>query len=67
MLEIVSKAADEVGGVVALARRLNLKNHNTFYSWRRVLAEWVLDIEEITGVSRHEIRPDVFGEREAAE
>lgn len=67
MIEIVEKAAEEVGGVVALARRLRMKNHNTFYSWQRVPAQWVLEIEQITGVSRHEIRPDVFGSKEAAE
>lgn len=34
---------------------------------RRVPAERVLEIESMTGVSRHELRPDVFGPLEAAE
>ncbi|HGM5043047.1 helix-turn-helix domain-containing protein [Stenotrophomonas pavanii] len=29
--------------------------------WKRVPAEYVLTIEEATGVSRHDLRPDVFG------
>lgn len=29
--------------------------------WRRVPAEHVLKVEELTGVSRHDMRPDVFG------
>ncbi|WP_093820201.1 transcriptional regulator [Stenotrophomonas indicatrix] len=29
--------------------------------WKRVPAEYVLAIEEATGVSRHDLRPDVFG------
>jgi len=67
MIEIVEKAAAEVGGVVALARMLGIK-HTSLHSWSRVPAERVLAFEEITGVSRHEIRPDVFGEKpEAAE
>lgn len=28
---------------------------------RRLPAERVLDIERITGISRHELRPDIFG------
>jgi DNA-binding transcriptional regulator YdaS (Cro superfamily) len=29
--------------------------------WRRVPANHVLRVEELTGVSRHEMRPDIFG------
>ena len=65
MIEIVTKAAGEVGGVVALARRLKIK-HTALYSWNRVPADKVLEIESITGVSRHEIRPDVFTDGERA-
>jgi DNA-binding transcriptional regulator YdaS (Cro superfamily) len=37
--------------------------------WTAVPAERVLEIERLTGVSRHELRPDVFGPapQEAAE
>ena len=67
MIEVVNVAAGKVGGVVALARELGIK-HTALYSWNRVPAERVLDIERITGISRHELRPDIFGtpERGAA-
>ncbi|MGE9266406.1 transcriptional regulator [Escherichia coli] len=64
MIEIVAKAAEKSGGVVSLARELGIK-HTSLYSWKRVPAERVLDIERVSGVSRHELRPDLFGERMA--
>lgn len=29
--------------------------------WERVPAERVLDVERITGISRHVLRPDIYG------
>lgn len=29
--------------------------------WNRAPAERVLDIERLTGISRHDLRPDIFG------
>lgn len=60
MIEIVTKAAEKAGGVVALSRELGIK-HTALYSWKRVPAERVVDIERVTGISRHELRPDIFG------
>ena len=60
MIDIVTQAAEKVGGVVALSRELGIK-HTAMYSWNRVPAERVLDIERITGISRHDLRPDIFG------
>lgn len=60
MIDIVNMAAAKAGGVVALARGLGIK-HTALYSWKKVPAERVLDVERLTGVSRHELRPDVFG------
>ncbi|MXN46086.1 hypothetical protein GR138_12885 [Shinella kummerowiae] len=65
MIEIVERAAEKAGGVVTLARELGIK-HTALYSWNRVPAERVLDIERLTGISRHELRPDVFGQPETA-
>lgn len=65
MITIVEQAAEKAGGVVSLARELGIK-HTALYSWNRVPAERVLDIERITGISRHELRPDVFGQPENA-
>lgn len=60
MLEIIEQAAEKVGGLSKLANELGIK-HQAFYSWRRVPAARVLDLERITGVSRHAMRPDVYG------
>lgn len=60
MIEIVQKAADNVGGLVKLSRELGIK-HTAMYSWKRVPAGRVLDIERLSGISRYEIRPDIFG------
>ena len=34
--------------------------HGAISQWRRVPAERVLEVERITGVSRHDIRPDIY-------
>ena len=34
--------------------------HGAVSQWRRVPAERVLEVERITGVSRHDIRPDIY-------
>lgn len=67
MIEIVERAAERVGGVTKLAAALGIK-HPSFHSWQRVPAERVLDIERITGLPRHELRPDLYPapERESA-
>lgn len=60
MEEIVRTAIKQAGGIVALGRALGI-SHNSIYSWRRIPSERVLEVERITGISRHELRPDVFG------
>jgi len=38
------------------------------YKWlraRKIPAERVLRVEELTGISRHDLRPDVFGKKAA--
>lgn len=59
MINIVAKAVKKAGGVTSLARKLGIK-HNAFYVWKRVPAERVLKIERITGISRHDLRPDLY-------
>lgn len=60
----IQKAIDAVGGQGALARLL--KVHPALVSqWRTgrrpVAAHHILAIEAMTHVSRHELRPDIFG------
>lgn len=50
------------GGVVALANALNL-DHSAVSKWKRrnrVPTERVPDIERVTGIPRHELRPDLW-------
>lgn len=44
-----------------LARRLKIARQAPA-QWWRIPAERVLDIERETGVSRHELRPDLYPE-----
>jgi len=57
------------GGATRIARQLEI-SPQAVSQWRRVPAGRVLDIERLTGISRHHLRPDVYGkakESEAAE
>lgn len=58
--QLIREVAAKVGGVVALSRALGL-SRAAVGLWQRVPPEHVLDVERLTGVSRHELRPDVFG------
>lgn len=60
MITIVKQATEMAGGVFALARALGIKNHQTFYGWKRVPPEYVLKIEEVTGIPCSELRPDLY-------
>lgn len=60
----VEKAIETLGGITKAAVALGIHNPSVVANWRlrnRVPAERVLDIERITGISRHELRPDIFG------
>lgn len=59
----LQRAIKTAGGQSALARQVGKRQSNV---WRwlksgRVAAEFALAVERVTGVSRHELRPDVFG------
>lgn len=60
-----AKAKEVAGGPVALAISLTESgapiSSQAISKWDRVPADRVLDVERITGVSRHDLRPDVFG------
>jgi len=51
----VAGSADRLAVVLGITRQ-------AIYQWPRVPAERVLDIERATGVSRHELRPDLYPE-----
>jgi len=57
------KACIAVGGQTALAHALGLRSQGTISGWLsrgRPPAERVLNIERVSGVSRHELRPDLY-------
>ncbi|MGH9644179.1 MAG: transcriptional regulator [Terriglobales bacterium] len=59
----IDKACEKVGGQTALAKKLGLRSQGSVSRWiatglvppRRVLA-----VEAASGVSRHELRPDLY-------
>ena len=59
----IEAAIKAVGTQQALANALGIRSAS-ISEWKargRVLAERVLAIEAATGVSRHDLRPDIFG------
>ena len=60
----LDRAAATFVGYAELARQLGV-SPQAVSAWRargRVPAERVLQIEQLTGVSRHALRPDIYGE-----
>jgi len=62
MSEACQKAKEIAGGPSALARAIGRVTSQAVSQWERVPATRVLDVERATGVSRYELRPDLFGE-----
>lgn len=71
MDEALEKAKRKAGGATALASKLCEANPaqsitpQAITQWQRVPAGRVMDVERITGVSRHDLRPDIFGDHPA--
>lgn len=59
MNTLLAKCAEAAGGIARLADALGMK-HQSFYSWKRIPAERVLELERVTGISRHVLRPDLY-------
>jgi DNA-binding transcriptional regulator YdaS (Cro superfamily) len=62
----LERAVIEAGGQTALARLIGARQQDIWY-WLnrrdgRASAEFVIAIESATGVSRHELRPDIYPE-----
>ena len=58
---LIRRAASNVGGVKALADKLGV-TRAAIYAWSRIPAERVIPVEALTGISRHELRPDLYPE-----
>lgn len=64
MTAAICKAVEKIGGNVAMAKLLGV--HPSFISQlvterRKVPYSYCFAIEKATGVSRHDLRPDVYG------
>jgi DNA-binding transcriptional regulator YdaS (Cro superfamily) len=53
------RAVAAVGGVTRLAEKIGV-TRSAVSQWPRVPVERVLDVERVTGVPRHELRPDIY-------
>jgi DNA-binding transcriptional regulator YdaS (Cro superfamily) len=65
----IEKAIEALGGPTKAATALGLSNPSVILNWRKrgqVPADKVLAVEEASGISRHELRPDVFGTGKAS-
>ena len=52
-------AITQAGGISRLARLLGL-TQPTVSVWKRVPAHHVIDVEALTGISRRQLRPDLY-------
>ncbi|MEL0107886.1 MAG: Cro/CI family transcriptional regulator [Rhodospirillaceae bacterium] len=59
MLAILKSAAQRLGSVNHLAESLGV-TRQALYQWSRIPAERVLEIERLTGIARHDLRPDLY-------
>lgn len=60
MSNIVEQAIEKAGGAAALARELGV-TVQAVCKWTEIPPRRVLEVERLTGISRHKLRPDVFG------
>jgi DNA-binding transcriptional regulator YdaS (Cro superfamily) len=56
----LKKAKTRIGGTTNLARALGGITPQAISQWRRVPAERVLAVERATGISRSDLRPDLY-------
>lgn len=56
----IERAIAFAGGASALSRHLRI-TPQAVLQWRECPPNRVLEVERITGVSRHDLRPDIFG------
>ena len=62
----VNDAKQAVGGGSKLARALGL-TRQAVYQWDSIPSDRVLRVEEVTGVPRHRLRPDLYPENRERE
>jgi len=74
MRKALKKAIKIAGGETALAEKLGMikttrhgkvigATRQGVHQWQVAPPHWVLSIEAATGVSRYELRPDIYGKK----
>lgn len=61
---IVDRIVFDLGGLTKTAAALGLDNPSVVANWRtrgQVPYQRAVEIERLTGISRHVLRPDIFG------
>jgi DNA-binding transcriptional regulator YdaS (Cro superfamily) len=57
--QALKRAIERIGGARAVARIFDVATQNV-YRWRVCPADRVLMLEKLSGVPRHELRPDFY-------
>lgn len=60
MNDITRQAIERAGGLYEVARALGI-TRQAVEQWRVVPPGRCLEIEELSGISRHLLRPDIYG------
>lgn len=58
----LDRAIDAAGGIAQLARKIGISQPSVS-NWTRVPAQRVIAVETATGISRIDLRPDLYGEQ----
>ncbi len=66
MTKSLKELIKDHGGPTEFAKALDV-TPQAVSQWKQVPTAHVLTVEKITGVSRHELRPDVFGPAPSSE
>ena len=56
----IKEAIKRAGGTTALAKAIGTSKQN-IHIWDVAPPHWCLSIEKATGVSRYNLRPDIYG------
>jgi DNA-binding transcriptional regulator YdaS (Cro superfamily) len=64
--EAFAEAVRRAGGPVAVGCHFNI-DHTAVASWKVVPAQRAIELERLTGISRHALRPDVYPRSAASE
>ncbi len=61
MEKAIKEAIKAAGGPTALSKQIGNITPEAIVQWRKCPPKRVLFIEDLTRVSRHKLRPDIFG------